>query len=96
MVDGSEPRPDIRYVAGCGKVQNVVDELWGWRDSVIHDHEAEEVNFSEAELEFLRIKCAAIPGGPGEEVTGSEEVVFNVVIVNDGVINTSLTVREAI
>ena len=58
--------------------------MWSWLDAIICDHEAEEVNFSEAKLEFLWVEAAAISGEPSEEVSGSEEVVFYVVIINDG------------
>ena len=70
--------------------------MWSWLDAIICDHEAEEVDFSEAKLELLWVEGAAISGGPGEEVTASEEVVFYVVIINDGVIIACLSVREAI
>ena len=45
---------------------------------------------------ILWVEGASISRGPGEEVTGSEEVVFYVVIINDGVISPCLVVREAI
>ena len=96
MIDGSEPRPDICDVAGCGEVEDVIDELGGWLDAIISDQEAKEVYFPESKLELLGIEGATIPGGSGQELADPEEVVLYAIIVDDGVIDACLTIREAI
>ena len=70
--------------------------MWSWLDAIICDNEAEEVDISEAEFEILGVEGVVKSGGPGEEATCLKEVVLYVVIINDLVIKTGITVSEAI
>ena len=90
MIDHSEPRSDICYVAGCWEVTDVLEELFLWFNSSVSNLESNIVNLLLRELEFSWVEDHSRIG------TNFKKVVLDAARPKDGVVHTSVHVFDSL
>ena len=92
LVDCSKPGPDIRDVPRSREAEDVVKKVLSWFDPIIGDKKPKEIYVSRSKLKLFRVECTASPSSCLQELTNTEEVLLDTVVVQHGVVHAGLLV----